>query len=270
MRKLIVDKDNVKVVSYLQNKFNKLKIGTIHKALRNKDIRLNGVKISENVLVNKGDELTVYITDDILFGGFKLSKNDIIYDDENIVIINKPQNILVVSEDNDIGLDNIASSYFGKEVYPCHRLDRNTSGLVIFAKNHEIEQLVFNLIKEHQIKKLYKCTVYGKPKNSKATLKAYLFKDNKNSHVIISNEKKKGYVEIITKYTVIKYNSDNTTDLEVELVTGKTHQIRAHLAYIGFPIIGDGKYGINAVNKKYNVTWQMLSAYKLIFGQIER
>ena len=102
MRKLIVDKNNKKVVDFLLSKFNKLKKGAIFKALRNKDIRVNGVKISENVTINAGDELTIFITDDVLFGGFTLTEKNVVYEDDNILIVNKPQNLLVISEDNDI------------------------------------------------------------------------------------------------------------------------------------------------------------------------
>lgn len=267
MIKFKVEKDQKKVVDYLKNKFKNLTNGTIFKALRNKDIRINGVKISENVPVNAGDEITLYIKDEFLFGTTALDKSKIIYDDENIVIVNKPQDVLVQGDGINIGLDKMVNDYFGTQnIVPCHRLDRNTSGLIIFAKNEMAEETISEMLKQHMIRKVYRCRVIGHPKNKKATLTAYLFKDSKTSQVIISNEKKKGYVEIVTKYEVIAYNNDGTSTLEVELVTGRTHQIRAHLAFIGYPILGDGKYGKNEVNKKFKLTRQELTAYKIIFN----
>lgn len=267
MIKFKVEKDQKKIVDYLKNKFKNLTNGTIFKALRNKDIRINGVKISENVPVNAGDEITLYIKDEFLFGITALDKSKIIYDDENIVIVNKPQDVLVQGDGINIGLDKMVNDYFDTQnIVPCHRLDRNTSGLIIFAKNEMAEETISEMLKQHMIRKVYRCRVIGHPKNKKATLTAYLFKDSKTSQVIISNEKKKGYVEIVTKYEVIAYNNDGTSTLEVELVTGRTHQIRAHLAFIGYPILGDGKYGKNEVNKKFKLTRQELTAYKIIFN----
>ena len=267
MIKFKVEKDQKKIVDYLKNKFKNLTNGTIFKALRNKDIRINGVKISENVPVNAGDEITLYIKDEFLFGTTALDKSKIIYDDENIVIVNKPQDVLVQGDGINIGLDKMVNDYFGTQnIVPCHRLDRNTSGLIIFAKDEMAEETISGMLKQHMIRKVYRCRVVGHPKNKKATLTAYLFKDSKTSQVIISNEKKKGYVEIVTKYEVIAYNNDGTSTLEVELVTGRTHQIRAHLAFIGYPILGDGKYGKNEINKKFKLTRQELTAYKIIFN----
>lgn len=268
MRKIIVDKNNKKITNYIKSKFNNLPESMIYKALRQKDIRVNNIKITENIPVNVGDEITIYIKDEILYGNNSTLKKDmILYDDENIVIVNKPKGIVVQGDENDIGLDKLINNYFNtNSIKPCHRLDRNTSGIIIFAKNHESESIILDMIKNHEISKYYKCLVYGHPSPKNATLKAYLFKDSKNNKVIISNEKKKGYVEIITKYIVTNTYKDNSALLDVELITGRTHQIRAHLAFIGHPIIGDGKYGINQINKKFGKTWQELESYKIHFN----
>ena len=268
MRKLIVEKDNKKVVNYIKSKFNNVPESAIYKALRQKDIRINGVKVSENVSVEKGDEITIYIKDEILLGqNASLKEDSIVYDDENIVVVNKPKGMLTQGIDNDIGLDKLVCDYFkNPSIRPCHRLDRNTSGLIIFAKDSQSEEIILEMIRNHEISKFYRCIVLGTPIPNSKTLKAYLFKDSKNNRVIISDEKKKGYTEIVTKYTVLEKYKDGTSLLEVELVTGKTHQIRAHLAYIGHPIIGDGKYGVNKVNKKFNKDTQELQSYKLRFN----
>lgn len=148
---------------------------------------------------------------------------------------------------------------------PCHRLDRNTCGLVIFAKNPEALTILLDKFKNREIQKHYSCLVYGKLPKKEDTLIAYLFKDSKKSQVYISNEQKKGYQKIITSYKVLKY-IENTSLLDITLHTGRTHQIRAHLAHIGFPIIGDGKYGINEVNKQYKAKTQKLCSYYIKFN----
>lgn len=272
MIKLIVDEkgNNKKIVSYLQAKYSKLPQNAIFKALRNKDIKVNGVRIKDNITLELGDELEVYIKDDIILGKvskFQISEKDIIYEDENIIVYNKPQNIEIQGKNNEIGLEEALKEQLNLSfLKACHRLDRNTTGLVIFAKNSESEDNMLSMIKERTVKKYYKALVYGIPKNKSATLRAYLFKDSKNSKVIISDIKGKGYQEIITKYKVLESNkNENTSWLEVELVTGRTHQIRAHLAYIGYPIIGDGKYGVNKINKEFNQKYQQLCSYKLVF-----
>ena len=149
---------------------------------------------------------------------------------------------------------------------PCHRLDRNTTGLVLFAKNEDSLNILLDKFKNHEIRKKYLALVYGIPKVKKARLEAYLFKDNKKSIVYISDNFKTGYSKIITSYSVIKEYDNNSSLLEVEIETGKTHQIRAHLAHIGYPIIGDGKYGINPVNKDFGFKFQQLKAYELTFN----
>lgn len=135
------------------------------------------------------------------------------------------------------------------------------------VKNEKALQILLEKFKNREIDKYYTATVYGILPKKQARLEAYLFKDSKKSLVYISDIPKKGYQKIITSYKVINEDKKNNTSiLDIKLETGRTHQIRAHLAHIGFPIIGDGKYGINAVNKKFHKKYQMLTSYKLKFN----
>lgn len=269
MRKLVVDEkfSGKSLNSFLSFSFPNLKQSNFFKALRQKDIKINSQRVKENVLVNKGDVIEVYISDNLLLG--KSSDLEIVYEDKNILIINKPIEISVTKEanSNSICLSQIVKEKFGENFEPCHRLDRNTTGLVIFAKNQEAEKILLNKFKNHEIEKHYKTIVYGIPKEEHKVLKDYLFKDSKKNMVYISDIPKRGYQEIVTEYTILSKNiKDNTAELDINLHTGRTHQIRAHLAYLGYPILGDGKYGDNSINQKFGMKIQSLKSYKLIFN----
>ena len=262
MKILVVDEkyNNKKLDKFIFDKFPSLSSGLFYKTLRKKDFRVNNNRISENIILHTGDEIKVFISDELLENNVSLST---IYEDDNILVIDKPTNIEVVGENSVTSILEKKYPY----IKPCHRLDRNTTGLVLFAKNEESLNILLDKFKNHEIEKHYRATIYGIPKVKKAKLEAFLFKDSKKSLVYISDEPKKGYQKIITSYEVIKEDKkQNISVLDVKLETGRTHQIRAHLAYIGFPIIGDGKYGKNEINKKFNKKTQLLESYSLKFN----
>ena len=262
MKILVIDKkyNNKKLDKFIFDKFPSLSSGLFYKTLRKKDFRVNDNRISENIILHTGDEIKVFISDELLENNVSLPT---IYEDDNILVIDKPTNIEIVGENSVTSILEKKYSY----IKPCHRLDRNTTGLVLFAKNEESLNILLAKFKNHEIEKHYRATIYGIPKVKKTKLEAFLFKDSKKSLVYISDEPKKGYQKIITSYEVIKEDKkQNISVLDVKLETGRTHQIRAHLAYIGFPIIGDGKYGKNEINKKFNKKTQLLESYSLKFS----
>ena len=266
MKELIVPEkfNNKKLQSFLTYNFPSLSNSLFYKTLRKKDIRINDLRISENVILHTGDNVKIYISDEFLSPVIQKEIN-VIYEDSNIIIADKPAQIEVVGNNS---LTTLLKNQLNLQyLEPCHRLDRNTTGLILFAKNQEALNILLDKFKNHEIEKHYIAMVYGIPKDRVKTLQAYLFKDNKKSQVYISEVAKKGYVPITTKYAILSTNKGkNYSVLDVELLTGKTHQIRAHLAYIGYPIIGDGKYGKNEINKKFGAKTQRLCSYKLKFA----
>lgn len=264
MKKLNVPEkyNGKKLTKFILDSFPHLSPNMLYKALRQKDIKIDGTRINKDCTIYVGNEIAIYIVDDLLCPTLDL---DIVFEDANIVIINKPANLEVTGENSLT--DFVHSKYSTSDFLPmpCHRLDRNTTGLVLFAKNEDALNILLDKFKNHEICKKYLALVYGIPKVKKARLESYLFKDNKKSLVYISDDFKTGYQKIVTSYSVLEEYDNNYALLEVEIETGRTHQIRAHLAHIGHPIIGDGKYGINSVNKQFGFKFQQLKAYELKF-----
>lgn len=276
---------NIKIEKYLQTIYPGLSYSALQKAFRKRDIKANGSRVGRDYIVVPGDILEIYIADALLtcsgiIGCGKNSKGfSIVYEDHNILLVNKDQGI-PVHPDRDQSqqtlIDLVREYLREKSEYPassayfqpalCHRLDRNTGGLVIIAKNQTSLDIMLEKLENREVKKYYQCIVKGRMEKPEAQLKAYLWKDAGKSRVFVSEHKKTGSLAIVTNYKVIiYYPGQDVSRLEVELVTGRTHQIRAHLAFTGHPVIGDGKYGTNAINRSFGLKQQALWACKLKF-----
>ena len=214
----------------------------IKKILENKDIKVNNVRVKENLTLSKGDKVIVFYKEKNSQDWF-----NIVYSDDNILIVNKRSGIEVVSESERDLISFLVKDY--PTIKAVHRIDRNTEGLVIFAINEIAEKELLEAFKTRKgIIKKYALLVNGRVDITKIKRTVYLKKMENLSKVWISEIKTSGYYPIITEFDIIEYKNDKTL-LEANLLTGKTHQIRAHIAYYGYPIVGDNKYGKDKENK---------------------
>ncbi len=266
-------------------RFPNISTGALYKYMRENKIKVNKKKIKLNDTVNAGDIIELYFpsfNDENVKGPAFLRANgtlNVLYEDDNVIITSKIAGMSAISANkNEANTHiNLVLKYLhenSKHVQDnkyiaqlCHRLDTGTSGIVIVAKNEQAHNSICEAIKQRQIQKKYLCITYGVPNKKSDTLNAYLIKNSNKGLVFISDDNKKGAKKIVTKYKTLK-NYDNLSLMEVELVTGRTHQIRAHLSHIGLPILGDSKYGINKINRKYKFKYQALCAQSIMFNNI--
>ena len=215
------------------------------------DIRVNGVKQRANCKVFAGDEVVYYTTP----AQEDKPSHTVVYEDENILIADKL---------SGVSSEALFCELAEKGCLPVHRLDRNTCGLLVLAKTEAAQATLLAAFKERAVEKVYLCLAKNAFKEDKGVLTAYLSKDAKNGLVRIYASSSADRVKILTEYEVLKERGDIAL-VQVTLHTGKTHQIRAHMAHIGCPVLGDTKYGDFALNKKYGLTRQVLVAHKLRF-----
>lgn len=296
MRKYIIQKseEGQTLEKYVQKLLVSAPNSFIYKLFRKKDVKVNGHHEDRKFIIKENDEIAIYVKEE-QFEEFLKEKayqpnnqiqDWIVYEDENVLFINKPRGLLVQkSTPQDESLDQMVVEYLiykgeydpSKELAfkpgPAHRLDRNTSGMVVFGKNHDALELLFELFKNHDlINKHYLALVVGQMEKDKDTINVPLRKDEKTNTVTVASLEKGGKTAK-TVYKVMKSYQDYSL-LDVTLLTGRTHQIRVHLAYINHPIIGDEKYGDFQANRifkhKYGFNKQFLHAYKIGFGDLPK
>ena len=288
MRELVVKKNdaNQRLDKFLLKKFKTMPKKMAYMYIRKKCVKVNGKKATPEVMLKENDLLTFYIKDEFFdniqeenYEFLKAPKNlKIIYEDEKIILLYKKHGV-ILQQDKSYHFDCLLLRlqhylYDNGEYNPkeencfapalVNRIDRNTGGIVIGAKNAESLRILNQKMKDRELHKFYLCLLINKPKKDNAILSDYLIKNEKTNKVTVLRNEKQGAKKILTKYSVLETNN-NLTLCEVELLTGRTHQIRAHMSSIGCPILGDNKYGNKKLNQKYSLSKQCLYSYKLAF-----
>lgn len=271
---------------FLSKAVKGLPMSLMYKYIRTKKIKVNRARTEQKYMLQEGDIVQLFIKDEFFDSPEKddsalasiTPKLTVVYEDENIILCNKRPGVLV--HEDDEGKDNTLIMHIKAYLYQkgeynpedeqsfapalCNRIDRNTGGIVIGAKNAEALRVMNEKIKNDEISKFYYCVVHGKMPKKADTLTGFLLKDSDKNQVKIFDKQVKGSKNIITKYKVVS-EKNGMSLLEIDLVTGRTHQIRAHMSYIGHPLVGDGKYGVNKDDRARGYKYQALYAYRLRF-----
>lgn len=288
MRIITINKNDAgqRLDKFLSKAVKGLPTSMMYKLIRTKKIKVNRKRTEQKYILVEGDEIQLFIKEEFFDSPEKdmgaleriVPKLNILYEDENIMLLNKRPGVLV-HEDSEAGENTLImhvkaylcqkgeyDPYTEQSFAPalCNRIDRNTGGIVIAAKNAEALRVMNEKIKNDELTKTYLCLVHGVPKKRSAELRGYLRKDSKNNTVEVRDNEFPGAKQIITRYRVLEAYGDSAL-LEVDLITGRTHQIRAHMSHIGHPLVGDGKYGVNRDERAKGYKYQALYAYKLYF-----
>ena len=289
MKEFIINQNDAgqRIDKFLLKAMPDLPKSMMYRLIRKKDIKINGKRCEISDKLENGDVVRVYVKDElssakVVDQSFKSSSDqiDVIYEDKNIIIVFKPVGVDPHSgsgSQNDTMIDRIKLYLYNKNDYIpdaensfspalCNRLDRNTAGLMIAAKNAETLREVNSAIRNGDIHKIYHCVTVCPPPHDNDIITAWHKKDEGRNMVRISGSLAEGFKEIKTGYKVISKASNGQCLVEITLYTGRTHQIRAHMAHIGAPLLGDGKYGNIAANKRYGVFRQLLCACGLSFS----
>ena len=287
MKEFIINKNDSgqRLDKYLTKSFPLLPQSLMYKYIRSKRIKVNSKRSEISYRLKENDVVSLYINDeffepvkpryDFLGAGKSLK---IVYEDENIILIDKPSGLLSHPDEGnytDTAITRVKRYLYEKGEYNpdsetsfapalVNRIDRNTCGIIIGAKNAEALRILNEKLKNRELHKLYLCVVIGKVKKESGIIEGYLQKNEKQNRVYVSDKSGDNTKHISTKYKVLGYK-DGLSLVEVELLTGRTHQIRAHFASIGHPLLGDGKYGSNALNKPLGYKKQFLYSYRLKF-----
>ncbi len=288
MKEIKINKNDggMRIDKLILKLFPALPQSMLYKSLRKNCVKINGKHVKDGAFkVSEGDILTLYLKDEFLEApdpdtAFKKIVPDIsiVYEDENIILVDKKQGMCVHADDEgstDTLIEHIKSYLWRKgEFLPeeentfapalCNRIDRNTGGIVIAAKNAETLRILNQKIKDRELEKKYLCLIFGHLPKKSGRLSGFLFKDEKKKQVFVYDSPKKGALSYSTLYKVLKEYPEYSL-VEADLETGRTHQIRAGFAHIGHPLLGDGKYGTNEINKKFPYYGQALYSYKLKF-----